>query len=94
MNKMIAITIRPGATTAAAKADLPLRVQEPAAGGDEHSMKCRASPRTAAATRAAGHRTPCDAELERQQVPRARPQESGLASYSITRCSGSDTLTS
>ena len=36
MNRMIAITIRPGATTAAARLISPLAVQDPAAGGDQH----------------------------------------------------------
>ena len=36
MNRMIASTISPGATTAAARLICPLRVQDPAAGGDEH----------------------------------------------------------
>ena len=59
MNKMIAITIRPGATTAADRLICPFACSSPPArGGQRPARRCPATPRTAAAIPGAGHRSP------------------------------------
>ena len=58
MNKMIAITIRPGATTAAARLICPSRAKAPRPRRPGPARRCPATPRTAAAIPGADHRSP------------------------------------
>ena len=78
MNRMIAVTISPGATTAAASADLALAVEHPAAGGDEHeherAEQLREQP---SPLEARVFELSLGAELQRQQVQRTRADRAG-----------------
>ena len=84
MNRMIAITISPGATTADARLIWPLACSIAAAGGDQHRMKVPSSSENSRRySRLGSIEIHARAELEHQRCGRAR---SGRCSASGSSC--------